>query len=288
VSIWAFAIALIIATTTGQQTMEHNDLESFKNRIGFASLPPADSVRGVRADWTGLPAVLRAVVKGKRPYAEDVNPSGSAMGTGSYCWRLKEGSLLIKIAVSGTGVDGARQAFLRRASATTMQTIPYALRTQPLGELAVQSPRNPPGLVMWIYRNVFVHVTADGENLDVEPVAQAIQRFMEVHEVLRLADHVPVVKEVKVSAKEIHVGDVFEVSVVLGPKTVPASVATNFVEVLNLKTREDHLELETRAPLAATFKATKVGQATIDIPVMDRKTLLSPPLSVVIDVLPGR
>jgi hypothetical protein len=141
---------------------------------------------------------------------------------------------------------------------------------------------------MWVYRNVFAHVDTDSATLDVAPVAEAIQRFMEAHAVSRLSDHLPAVDKAKVSASEIHVGDVFQVSLVLGPKTALASVTTDFVQVFDTKTREDHLELETREPLIASFKATKAGQATIDIPVMDRKTLLSPPLSVVIDVLPGR
>jgi hypothetical protein len=169
-----------------------------------------------------------------------------------------------------------------------MQTIPYALRPRPLGELAVYSPRHPAGVAMWVYRNVFAHVDTDSATLDVAPVAEAIQRFMEAHAVSRLPDHLPAVDKAKVSASEIHVGDVFQVSLVLGPKTALASVTTDFVQVFDTKTREDHLELETREPLIASFKATKAGQATIDIPVMDRKTLLSPPLSVVIDVLPGR
>lgn len=268
--------------------MEHNDLESFKTRIGFASLPTVDPARGVRADWTQLPAALRALVKGKRPYDVDLSPSGSATGTASFSWKLREDSILVKIHVSGTGGDGARQAFLRRASATTRQTIPYVLRPRPIGELAVQGPRHPAGSLMWIYRNVFVWVNADGATLDAGPVAEAIQRFMEAHAVPLLPDHLPVVEKVKVSTNEIHVGDVFQVSLVLGAKTALASVTVNFAEVLDKKTGEDHLELVTREPLVATFKATKTGQATIDIPVMDRKTLLSPPLSVVIDVLPAR
>jgi hypothetical protein len=141
---------------------------------------------------------------------------------------------------------------------------------------------------MWVYRNVAVEVDNDGTTLAVEPAAQAIQKFMEAHKVTRLADHLPVVEHVKVSKQEIHVGDEFQVAIVLGKQTPLDSVLTDFAEVLDPKTMEDKLELMTRNALTSTFKAERPGQATVDIQVMDRKTLLSPPLTVVVAVLPVR
>jgi hypothetical protein len=111
---------------------------------------------------------------------------------------------------------------------------------------------------------------------------------MEAHKVTRLADHLPVVEHVKVSKQEIHVGDEFQVAIVLGKQTPLDSVLTDFAEVLDPKTMEDKLELMTRNALTSTFKAERPGQATVDIQVMDRKTLLSPPLTVVVAVLPVR
>jgi hypothetical protein len=168
-----------------------------------------------------------------------------------------------------------------------MMKIPYERRAAPLGDLAIHDPRSPSETLMWVYRNVFVFVDNGETKFDVGPVAQAIQRFMEAHKVSRLADHLPVVDQIRVSANEIHVGDEFQVSVVLGKRTPLDSVMTDFVETLDVKSLEDKLELVTRTSLTATFKAEKPGQTHIDIPVMDRKTLLSPPLSVPINVLPA-
>ncbi|HEX7499135.1 MAG TPA: hypothetical protein VF524_02410, partial [Polyangia bacterium] len=98
----------------------------------------------------------------------------------------------------------------------------------------------------------------------------------------------PVVEHVKVSKQQIHVGEEFQVTIVLGKQTPLDSVLTDFSEVLDPKTMEDNLELVTRTPLTATFKAVKLGQAHIDVSVMDRKTLLSPPLSLTVDVLSAR
>jgi hypothetical protein len=54
------------------------------------------------------------------------------------------------------------------------------------------------------------------------------------------------------------------------------------------KTGQPHLAQVSRSPLEATYKAEMSGQATIDVQVMDRKTLLSPPVSINVDVLPTR
>jgi hypothetical protein len=79
------------------------------------------------------------------------------------------------------------------------------------------------------------------------------------------------------------VGDEFQVSIVLGKHTPLDSVMTDFEQAL-----EHKLELVTSRPLMASYKAKIPGQTYIEIRVMDRKTLLSPPLSVPINVLPAR
>jgi hypothetical protein len=83
--------------------------------------------------------------------------------------------------------------------------------------------------------------------------------------------------------KEINVGDEFQVSITLGKHTPPDYVITDFDEALQHK-----LELFTSTPLTATYRAKTPGQTRIDIPVMDRKTLLSPLRSVTVNILPAR
>jgi len=287
--VWLLAVLLAIPSAkTTERTMDHRDLEDFKNRIGFSSLASVNPTDGVRANWDELPAVLSGIVKGKRAYADHANVSRSGVGQKGVVWRLKQGTLSIKVVVCGAGPAGAHQVFLEKASATMMMKIPYERTPQPLGDLAVYSPRSPSSVLMWVYRNVAVEVDNDGTTLAVEPAAHAIQKFMEAHKVTRLADHLPVVEHVKVSKQEIHVGDEFQVAIVLGKQTPLDSVLTDFAEVLDPKTMEDKLELMTRNALTSTFKAERPGQATVDIQVMDRKTLLSPPLTVVVAVLPVR
>ena len=281
---WALAIALIIsAMEQNMNDYDHDDLADFKNRIGFSTLATMSASDGVRANWDELPTVLSGIVKGKRNDLNQVNSTQSGLGTRDFGWKDKETYLSIDIYVSGIGPAGARQAFLSRASATTMVKIPYERRPKPLGDLAIHDPHSPSQILMWVYRNVFVSVCNDGTSFDVEPVAQTIQRFMEAHKVNRLTDHLPVVDQVKVSANEIHVGDEFQVSIVLGKHTPLDSVMTDFEQAL-----EHKLELVTSRPLMASYKAKIPGQTYIEIRVMDRKTLLSPPRSVPINVLPAR
>jgi len=286
---WVAAFMFIVAAAPARERpMDHNALSDFKSRIGFSKLAELAGSDGVRANWDDLPKVLGGITKGKRAYSDRANPTQSGEGTRDISWRLKEGSLIVDVLVSGSGPAGAQQAFLRRASATTRGKVPYDLRPGRLGDLAVCNPLNASGVVMWIYRNVYVVVDGDGTGIDLDPAVHAIQKFMEAHKVTRLADHLPVVEHVKVSKQQIHVGEEFQVTIVLGKQTPLDSVLTDFSEVLDPKTMEDKLELMTSTALSATFRAEKPGQTHIDVPVMDRKTLLSPPLRVTIDVLPAR
>jgi len=267
--------------------MDHDNLADFIKRIGYSTLAAVNPSDGVRANWDELPVSLAGIVKGKPANQNRASTSKSGSGSRSFSWKDKKGTFLIEVYVSGTGATGAHQALLARASATMMMKIPYERRPAPLGDLAIHDPRFPSEIVMWVYRNVFVLVSDGGTASDVGPAAQAIQRFMEAREVPRLVEHLPVVEKLKVSPDQIRVGDVFQVTIVLGKNTALESVTTDFSEVLDANTMEDKLEFLTRTPLTATFKAEKAGQTHVDVPVMDRKTLLSPPLSVTINVLPA-
>jgi hypothetical protein len=262
---------------------DHPDLDDFKRRIDFSALDSRSTEDGVRADWDGLPGILhrQRPLGAKRPYADDIDIFKSGLGLRTFCWKGKD-TLVVKIHVSGIGPAGARQLLLEHASATTMGRIPYASRPGQLGDLAVHFPGNPSRLILWIYRNVFVLVDNDGTNLDVGPAAQAIQHFMERHRVWHLLEHLPKVGEVKVSSGEIHVGDEFQVSVGLGKGVTPDSLVTGFAQDMACRLRQIG-----RGLMTVTYRAEKPGRAIVDVLVMERKTLLSPPLTVVVDVLPG-
>ena len=84
------------------------------------------------------------------------------------------------------------------------------------------------------------------------------------------------------------VDDESKVAIVLGKNTPLASLDTNFTSPIDPKTKEAGLAYVSRTPVEGTFRAEKPGKATVEVEVMDRKTLLSPPLSITVDVLPAR
>ena len=53
-------------------------------------------------------------------------------------------------------------------------------------------------------------------------------------------------------------------------------------------TSEHRLEPERTAGLRSSYRAKAPGTARLDVRVVDRKTLLSPPLSASVEILPAR
>ncbi len=284
---YILAVLLTAPAAKGRPAMDKPFIQEFKARIGFARLADVDPALGVRANWDELPKVLSALVKNKRP-SESTNLRPGGLGGKDYSWQFRDDSFLIEIFVSGLGSPGAQRVFLDRLSSSSRGALPYELRREQVGDLAIHYPAGPNTFIMWIYRNVLVHIINDENRVDLAGATRAIQRFMEDHAVQRLVDHLPVVDQVKVSKKEIHVGDEFKVTIVLGKNTTPESLETDFTSSIDAATGKYALLLVSDTPLEATFKARIAGKATIDVEVMDRKTLLSPPLSITVDVLPPR
>jgi hypothetical protein len=281
------AVALVAAGLNKEPRMAQNDynkdrIESFKKRVGFSKLVGVDGPDGVVANWAEMPNTL-IYAKGKRIDSGQVYLLEPGLAKAKYVWKQGEDYLSVWVFVSGTGPSRAQERLLSLSSETMMPKIPYESGPAKLGDLSVRSPEPPFDVVMWVYRNVCVYVGTEVSARDVEPVAREIQRFMEAHHVSRLADHLPVVDRVDVSARQIHVGDELKLSIILGKTTPLESVRTHFNEV-----GEHRLEVLSIQPLTATYRAKTPGQTRIDIPVVDRKTLLSPPLSVTVDILPAR
>jgi hypothetical protein len=289
VSRWILA-ALMAAGMNKESRMQPNQfdenrVENFKTRVGFSKLANLRGLDGVNANWDDLPKFLASDVKPLQLDAAKVYGLEPGLTEAAWRWKPKKGEteLTVSVFVSGTGAARAQEKLLSLASATMMVKIPYEPGPAGLGDLSVRSLKPPSDVVMWVYRNVCVHVDNQRSGRAAEPVARAIQRFMEAHRVPRLADHLPKIDRVDVSAKQVHVGDETRVSIVLGKGTAPVSVRTDFNEIGDHK-----LEVLSIQPLAAAYRAKEPGQARVDVPVFDRRTLLSPALSVAIEVLPAR
>ena len=265
-------------------------VDSFKERIGFSKLKEVTGPDGVLARWEDLQKALTIQLKRLRLERTDCSVVESGMGEAEWIWRRGESSVDVSIFVSGAGPEKAQQKLLAIGSNTTMVRIPYEAGPADLGDLSIHDPRYPASGVTWVYKNICVDINTDGSGVDVEPIARVIQKFMEAHRVARLAEHLPRVERVDVSAKQIHVGEEWRVSFELGKKTPIESVLTEVGEEwqsLNLGWNR-RLEAIKHSPLGAVYRGVAPGTARVQIRVVDRKTLLSPPLSVTVDVLPAR
>lgn len=286
---WLLA-ALLVGGTGRESKMNQQRIDEFKARVGFASLAAITGADGVAADWTELPRRLAPHIAGKRVDAMQIVPMAPGLAKTEMVWREGARQVDVSVFVSGTGPGAAHDQLLSLASATMMMKIPYQPGPEGLGDLSVRHLVPPGDRLMWVYRNVCVLIDNEGSGVDLEPVARTVQQFMRSHWVARLAPHLPALERIDVSPKQAHVGDEIRVAVTLAKTTPAASVETRIADV-GEPAREGstyRLEVLSSQPLAAVYKAREPGRARVDVSVIDRKTLLSPPASINIDILAAR
>jgi hypothetical protein len=289
--------ALATRTGTGVTISEvkmgdgHEDyerrIESFLERVGFARLAGVAGSDGIRVDWSILHAELSRRLSKMRPAFSNVYLLASGLVEADWGWKRADEHVAMSIVVSGSGFTAVHRHLFSRSTETTMVRIPYGPGPKDLGDLALRNQAAGTDLIMWVYRNVFVHVEGDVAKMDLEPIARVIQRFMEEHRVPRVAEHLPRVDRIQTSAKQVHVGDVWQVSLELGRNTPVDSVTIELDE--DHDRRGEYLLEPTRSSgLRSSYQARAPGTARLDIRVADRKTLLSPPLSASVEILPAR
>jgi hypothetical protein len=155
-----------------------------------------------------------------------------------------------------------------------------------LGDLSVRHYVEGADSIRWTYRNVCVAVDGHDLDMDLEPLARVIQRFMEAHQVSRVAEHLPRVDRVDKSSRKIHVGDEWQISIALADGKQAESLLVEFEQ--EPVSGNYALEAVRSSKLSATYRAVAVGTARVVIQVVDRRTLLSPPLVATVEILPAR
>jgi hypothetical protein len=91
----------------------------------------------------------------------------------------------------------------------------------------------------------------------------------------------PKVESVALVPNPIHVGDRVSLRVTLADGTDVDSLVTRMDETDRILDYEEEVD-----PLTTVYTAAQAGQCRVDVLLADRKTLLSPVLSVPIEVLP--
>lgn len=261
-------------------------IETFLERVGFARLEHLTGTDGVSANWHELRVALSAQLPELRPYHFQTDILESSLVEASWNWQRRDKYVAVAIYVSGAGFARAHERLRSLSTETTMVRIPYGPGPDGLGDLAVRHHTIGSDAIMWVYRNVCVALSGDGPGVELEPIASTIQRFIAAHRVARVAEHLPRVDRVDRSATRIHVGDEWRISFQLGKNLSADSVTTEIDEAIGAGGRH-HLESVKRSEGEATYRAVSPGTARVEIHVVDRKTLLSPPLSASVEILPA-
>ena len=273
-------ISVVAASLVAQSSMEPNEVEAFKSRIGWSSMPPPDLSGGVCADWSSLPAALQPTLAGLRPYSESVISVEPGMVQLRLTWRREPKALAVGVFVSGIDPMQVRDKLVSIASNTMRMTIPFVRGPEDLGEMSIRDAEGESDMLLWVFHNVLVQVENMDSGFDIIPVVYAIQSFMNRSLTPVLAAATPGVDEIHLSPSPIHVGNEASVSLTL---------ASGTASDLTAKFRESPsslLEAKRSDALSATFLAKSPGQTHIIVTLLDRKTLLSPALSVPVEVLP--
>ena len=261
-------------------------IESFLERVGFAKLDRLTGADGVSANWDQLRISLSAQLPELRPYHFQADVLESSLVEASWNWQRRDKYLSVSITVSGAGFAKIHGRLRSLSTETTMVRIPYGPGPDGLGDLSVRHHAAGSDTIMWVYRNVCVSLDGDGPGADLGPIATTIQRFMEAHRVTRVAEYLPRVDRIDRSARRIQVGDEWRISFQLGKNTPADSVTTEIDEAI-AGGGGHHLESVRTADGEATYRAVSPGTARVEIHVVDRKTLLSPPLSASVEILPA-
>ena len=261
-------------------------IELFLKRVDFARLEHVTGVDGVCAVWSELEKKLDKTFSGLRRFASDVDLLDRGLVGTHWVWRRGERNVSVAISVSSAGFAAVHEKLFTSSTETTMVRIPYGRGPRDLGDLALRHRVDSGDLIMWVYRNVFVLIDGDGPGLDLEPTARLIQQFMEARRVRRLAEHLPRVDRMDVSGRQVRVGDEWTVTLVLAKDVDADRVVVEFEQ--DRDADEFLLDRLRSSHLSAAYRALAPGTARVEIRVVDKNTLLSPPLAATVEILPAR
>ena len=173
-----------------------------------------------------------------------------------------------------------RERLIRLVSETMRMTIPYVRGPEGLGEISVRHAARAGDTLLWVFHNVLVYVSNQGTGVDIEPIAHAIQEFMNRNFTPNFEPSVPAVQALDLSPSPVHVGAQVRVAVQLTSGS-ERDLTTDFREMPPAL-----LDQQSSDALSANFLAKSPGQTRVEIILIDEKTLLSRPLSVPVEVLP--
>ncbi|QDE86152.1 MULTISPECIES: hypothetical protein [Myxococcus] len=276
---WAFG-----STAWGEPMLLVNPqkLKEFKDRIGYEQVVfSPDPDVGVVADWDGVKEFLPTQEAGWEAFSEDVYGLAGGLVMRKWSFRRGTATFILKVHVSSSGAQVARERFLSGVSTTSMAKIPYVRGPAWLGQLSVQMPGTPLQTVFWVFHNVFVELR-DTSGISVEPMARSLQGFMERHVKKSVSQSLPRIDKVTVSKSMPHVDE--EVVVQAHPKLSQPSQQLR----VEFQAKPEELGLMKQSATAFTYQALRPGRSTVEASLSDLKFLLMSQAQVQVDIQPKK
>ncbi|QDE71503.1 hypothetical protein BHS09_33455 [Myxococcus xanthus] len=257
-------------------------LKKFKDRIGYEQVVfSPDPDVGVVADWDGVKEFLPTQEAGWKAFSEDVYVLAGGLVMRKWSFRRGTATFILKVHVSSSGAQVARERFLSGVSTTSMAKIPYVRGPAWLGELSVQMPGTPLQTVFWVFHNVFVELR-DTSGISVEPMARLLQGFMERHVQKGVSQRLPRIDKVTVSKSKLHVDEEVELQVHLKQSQPSQELRIEFLA------NPEELGLMKQSATAFSYQALRPGTSTVEASLCDLKFLLMSQAQVQVDIQPKR
>lgn len=259
--------------------------QKFRSRHGLDTLPAHLATKGVAANWSALKAHVEnsRVAAGMKLIEPPPQVHRAGLASRTWSWSGPHARFSVTVFVVGEGSGRAREHFVELGTTHSMLDDPYSRTKTQIGDLSLSIGGVPPTSIAWLYYNTCVQVDDFGTGADLERIAGVIQAFMEPFLVADFTPQIPAVKAVASTAR-VTEGDVVTIDIQLGARTGPLSFAPSVREQYPTLLEPTTSDAD---GLKHAFRAVTPGSTRLEVLVVDASNLLSPTVSLPLEVIPG-
>ena len=245
--------------------MERSDtrIEDFKRVIDFeARAEPPNTTEGVCAAW---PDPRDAPALAGNGWMLPMATTSIFYPCAEKRWVMRRGEerAVVTITVSSAGPRPVQQHFLSAAAATIMPEIGYLPAYDDLGTVCVGESRADDELLMWLFRNVLFQVTTFYSDLDTESLGRWLQDTAALHRVDPLAGVLPRIRELRLSANRMRVGQHVKAEAVLEQTDGPLAEPIRYEVEGSALIRSEGATIEARHAGRGLVRAMRFDPATL-------------------------
>ena len=283
------SIGLIQLTMSTSLTLNPGALERFKQRINYPAIvqPITDDAK-VIMDW---PQLFKAIqLPDGAIWKSYVNSSGiRGAKQGAISGRLEHGEKTVRIIVdvyTHTSNPQVIEQAMLQSSLTSMPDIALDYDQHGPGDFYLYYPHDTDSLgddsATCVYQNVILNISQSGGEIDVRPIAAQLVNLMS--KAVVLTETVPNIAHTLVfSAQKIRAEEIFWVEIAF-----PAPATSQDYQIqLQTTPLPDGLEYIDLNAGKYYLKANKPGVYQFQIWLMDKRTLLTTPAEIMLNITDG-